>query len=87
MRATSCSAAMSSIGACSCCNLHSESIPLPIRKLAAVTGNAILPTGFRGRNWVAALGTDFKTDLPPVDGHFVAKRASCADGGQLADAR
>ena len=48
------------------------SIPLPIRKLAAVTGSAMLPTGFRGRNWVAALGTDFKTELPPVAGHFVA---------------
>jgi asparagine synthase (glutamine-hydrolysing) len=47
-------------------------IPLPIRKLAAVTGNAMLPTGFRGRNWIAALGTNFKTELPPVAGHFVA---------------
>jgi asparagine synthase (glutamine-hydrolysing) len=47
-------------------------IPLPIRKLAAVAGNAILPTGFRGRNWVAALGTDFRSELPPVAGHFVA---------------
>jgi asparagine synthase (glutamine-hydrolysing) len=46
-------------------------IPLPMRKLAAVTGNAVLPTGFRGRNWIAALGTDFNSELPPVAGHFM----------------
>lgn len=47
-------------------------IPLPFRKLAAASGEAILPTGFRGRNWLAALGNDFETQLPAVSSHFVA---------------
>ncbi|MFB9265873.1 asparagine synthase (glutamine-hydrolyzing) [Bradyrhizobium erythrophlei] len=47
-------------------------IPLAARKLAAVAGDAALPTGFRGRNWIGALGVDYKTDLPSVASHFVA---------------
>jgi asparagine synthase (glutamine-hydrolysing) len=47
-------------------------IPLPARKLAAAAGDALLPTGFRGRNWLNALGADFETELPPVTGHFLA---------------
>ena len=59
-------------------------VPLPIRKLAAVTGNAMLPTGFRGRNWIAALGTNFKTELPPVAGHFVASERRALMGANWA---
>jgi asparagine synthase (glutamine-hydrolysing) len=29
-----------------------------------------LPTGFKGRNWLQALGTDFEHDLPMAAGHF-----------------
>jgi asparagine synthase (glutamine-hydrolysing) len=49
-----------------------ERVPLPVRKLAAATGDFVLPTGFRGRNWIRALGVDFKTELPLVASHFVA---------------
>jgi asparagine synthase (glutamine-hydrolysing) len=48
-------------------------IPLGVRKLAAATGDALLPTGFRGRNWLAALGDDFETQLPAVTIHFDAR--------------
>jgi asparagine synthase (glutamine-hydrolysing) len=45
-------------------------IPLGLRKLVATAGNAALPTGFRGRNYVNALGVDFETQLPFVATHF-----------------
>ncbi|MET4119763.1 asparagine synthase (glutamine-hydrolyzing) [Bradyrhizobium sp. JR1.5] len=47
-------------------------IPLALRKMAATAGDALLPTGFRGRNWIKALGVDFKADLPSVASHFAA---------------
>lgn len=47
-------------------------IPLPARRFAAVTGGMVLPTGFRGRNWIEALGVDFETELPFVARHFIA---------------
>jgi asparagine synthase (glutamine-hydrolysing) len=47
-------------------------IPLPIRKSVSAVGDIVLPTGFRGRNWVRALGVDFGTELPFVASHFVA---------------
>jgi asparagine synthase (glutamine-hydrolysing) len=45
-------------------------IPLPIRKRIAAMGNAALPTGFRGRNYINALGIDFRTELPFVASHY-----------------
>ncbi|MET3908974.1 asparagine synthase (glutamine-hydrolyzing) [Bradyrhizobium sp. S3.3.6] len=47
-------------------------VPLPVRKLGAAIGDMALPTGFRGRNWIRALGVDFETELPFVASHFVA---------------
>lgn len=47
-------------------------VPLAVRKLAAASGDVVLPTGFRGRNWIKALGVDFRTELPSVASHFVA---------------
>jgi asparagine synthase (glutamine-hydrolysing) len=47
-------------------------IPLGVRRLGAAIGDTLLPTGFRGRNWVRALGVDFESDLPSVATHFVA---------------
>jgi asparagine synthase (glutamine-hydrolysing) len=45
-------------------------IPLGFRKLVASVGDAALPTGFRGRNWIKALGVDFETQLPWVAAHY-----------------
>jgi asparagine synthase (glutamine-hydrolysing) len=45
-------------------------IPLPVRKGIAAAGNAALPTGFRGRNWIKALGVDFETELPFIATHY-----------------
>src|SRR4051795_3675170 len=47
-----------------------EMIPLPIRKRIAAVGNAALPTGFRGRNYINALGIDFQTELPFVASYY-----------------
>jgi asparagine synthase (glutamine-hydrolysing) len=47
-------------------------IPLAVRRFSAVTGDMLLPTGFRGRNWIRALGVDFESELPSVASHFVA---------------
>jgi asparagine synthase (glutamine-hydrolysing) len=47
-------------------------VPIAIRKVAAATGDFVLPTGFRGRNWIRALGVDFETELPLVSSHFSA---------------
>lgn len=47
-------------------------VPLGFRKLLAAAGDAALPTGFRGRNWIGALGVDFHTQLPNVTVHFTA---------------
>jgi asparagine synthase (glutamine-hydrolysing) len=47
-------------------------IPIGFRKLVAAVGDTALPTGFRGRNWIRALGVDFETQLPWVSAQFVA---------------
>ena len=47
-----------------------ERIPLAFRKFLSGAGDAALPTGFRGRNWIKALGVDFEKQLPFVATHF-----------------
>jgi asparagine synthase (glutamine-hydrolysing) len=49
-----------------------EYLPLGLRKILARGGDIALPTGFRGRNWIQALGVDFATRLPSVAAHFSA---------------
>lgn len=41
-------------------------IPTPVRKVIAATATHLLPTGFKGRNWLQALGTSLDDDLPAV---------------------
>jgi asparagine synthase (glutamine-hydrolysing) len=45
-------------------------VPRPLRALAAASGSAVLPVGFKGRNWLRALGADFRSDVPPVQWLF-----------------
>jgi asparagine synthase (glutamine-hydrolysing) len=45
-------------------------LPLAVRKLVAAGANVAWPTGFKGHNWIQALGVDFSTQLPPVTNHF-----------------
>lgn len=49
-----------------------QNVPLPfwMRRLAGQGAAAILPTGFRGRNWLQSLATDLSSGLPAVAGHF-----------------
>src|SRR4051812_2091223 len=48
------------------------SVPLWARKLAGAGASALLPTGFKGRNWLQSMGTDFDRGLPSAAGHFDA---------------
>lgn len=57
------------------------SIPLGVRKALSATGSALLPTGFRGRNWLGAVGTDFDAQLPFVTGFFTAQERMALMGG------
>jgi asparagine synthase (glutamine-hydrolysing) len=45
-------------------------VPSGVRRAFARTGNACLPLGFRGRNWLHALGVDLEQGLPLVSGCF-----------------
>jgi asparagine synthase (glutamine-hydrolysing) len=45
-------------------------VPPPLRRLFARTGNACLPLGFRGRNWLHSLEVDLKDGLPLVSSIF-----------------
>ncbi len=45
-------------------------VPLALRRLAAAAGSALLPMGFKGRNWVRALGTDFQREVPLIASYF-----------------
>jgi asparagine synthase (glutamine-hydrolysing) len=47
-------------------------VPRPLRAVAA-GGSAMLPVGFKGRNWLSALGADFRRDVPPVQWLFDAR--------------
>ncbi len=41
-------------------------VPRRLRQAAAEATLALLPPGFRGRNWLQALGTDFSTGVPLI---------------------
>lgn len=44
--------------------------PLQMRKVVSSMSRHLLPTGFRGANWIEALNTDLKTQLPFMYAHF-----------------
>lgn len=47
-------------------------VPLQLRRAASSAAERLLPVGFRGRNWLQGLGTDFRRDLPMVTAQFDA---------------
>ena len=47
-------------------------LPLPLRRTVAGLGKRLLPTGFKGRNWLQALGTDLSHSVPLVATYFDA---------------
>lgn len=49
-----------------------QNVPMPfwMRRLVGQSAAALLPTGFRGRNWLQSLTTDLSFGLPAVAGHF-----------------
>lgn len=51
-------------------------IPLSLRLVVANAAEALLPVGFKGRNWLQGLGTDFERGLPLIATYF-DKRMRC----------
>lgn len=47
-------------------------VPRPIRRVMSRAGTAVLPVGYRGRNWVEAIGSDLAAEMPPIDVVFDA---------------
>lgn len=46
------------------------SIPYPLRRSVAATATAILPLGFKGRNWLQSWGVDLKNTVPLIATYF-----------------
>jgi len=44
----------------------SRSIPIVLRRLLASTSSALLPVGFRGRNYLQAVGADLSHEMPLI---------------------
>lgn len=49
---------------------RSRALPPPLRALAAEFAKKMLPVGFKGRNWLQALGVDFENGLPRISSLF-----------------
>jgi asparagine synthase (glutamine-hydrolysing) len=45
-------------------------IPFGLRRAAAYGATTLMPVGFKGRNWLQALGTDLRCGLPLVANYF-----------------
>lgn len=45
-------------------------IPYPLRRLVAQTAETCLPVGFKGRNWLQALGANLHQGLPLIASYF-----------------
>jgi asparagine synthase (glutamine-hydrolysing) len=56
-------------------------IPRPVRRAAAGLGGYLLPVGFKGRNWLQALGADWNGGLPLVAAHFDQRSRLALLGG------
>jgi asparagine synthase (glutamine-hydrolysing) len=52
--------------------LESAARPVPrvVRRVVGAVGSALLPVGFKGRNWVGAYGADFSRTVPRFDTLF-----------------
>ncbi len=51
---------------------HFGKLPLLFRKAIAAGSQMLLPQGFKGRNWLKGLGTDFENGLPLIATYFDA---------------
>jgi len=49
---------------------HFDKAPLSFRKAIAYGSQKLLPQGFKGRNWLKGLGTDFHNGLPLIATYF-----------------
>lgn len=48
------------------------SIPRPVRRTVASAAATLLPVGFKGRNWLEALGGDLRDGVPLIGSYFDA---------------
>jgi asparagine synthase (glutamine-hydrolysing) len=49
---------------------HFEDVPRWLRRAIAKGAEMVLPLGFKGRNWLQALGTDFEDGLPLIASYY-----------------
>ncbi len=45
-------------------------VPLAIRRLVASTTEKLMPQGFKGRNWLRGMGSDFRREVPLIASYF-----------------
>jgi asparagine synthase (glutamine-hydrolysing) len=57
-------------------NSYSKYLPKKLKKIIASAAKKYLPIGFKGRNWLQSLMTDFKTELPLIANFFDANTRS-----------
>jgi len=57
-------------------NSYSKYLPKKLKKIIASAAKTYLPIGFKGRNWLQSLMTDFKTELPLIANFFDANTRS-----------
>mgnify|MGYP001232584163 CR=1 FL=1 len=55
------------------CNKYLGWLPNRFKKIIANTATEYLPIGFRGRNWLQSLNSDFKKELPLIASFFDRK--------------
>jgi asparagine synthase (glutamine-hydrolysing) len=60
-------------------------LPLSLRRAVSWSATTLMPVGFKGRNWLQALGTDLSRDLPLVASYFDAGARRRLLGGSVAD--
>jgi len=61
--------------------------PKLIRKIIGDSAETVLPYGFKGRYWLQALNTDFKTDLPLIPTFFSKKEITKLLYGSLNESK
>jgi len=45
-------------------------VPLAIRRLVATATEKLMPQGFKGRNWLRGMGSDFRREVPLIASYF-----------------
>ncbi|MCX7144228.1 MAG: asparagine synthase (glutamine-hydrolyzing), partial [Proteobacteria bacterium] len=58
-------------------------VPRPFRSAVSYAAQHLLPIGFKGRNWLQALGGDLESELPFIGTFFDPEERRCLIGGEM----